>query len=340
MLVLGIETSCDETAVALVEDGQKLLSNVVFSQWVHKRYWGVVPELASREHIRTILPILNTAFEEAEVTLEQIEGIAVTCGPGLVGSLLVGVSLAKGLAYTLKKPLIGINHLEGHIFSNFLEYPQLSTPLVCLIVSGGHSTLVYVKAKGNYKVLGRTRDDAPGEAFDKVARLLELEYPGGPSIDRLSQTCQSPGKRFPRAFLKDGSLDFSFSGLKTAVAIYVSKLTSREKEKQKACIAKGFQEAIVDALVEKFIKAASDLKVRRIALAGGVANNSSLRERLKAEAKKEGLELYIPSPVFCTDNAAMIGAAGYFHLNNGEKSSLELNAFPSLFLDQKDKIFQ
>lgn len=335
MLVLGIETSCDETAVAVVEDGRKILSNIVFSQWVHKKYWGVVPELASREHIKTILPLLKTALEESGVSLDQIDGIAVTCGPGLVGSLLIGLCFAKGLSFSLKKPLIGINHIEGHIFSNFLEFPELSPPFVCLVVSGGHSTLVYVKAKGKYEVLGRTRDDAPGEAFDKVARILELEYPGGPSIDRIAQECQSEPVRFPRAFLEAGNFDFSFSGLKTAVAIYVSRLSSEEKEKQRTCIAKGFQEAIVDVLVDKSIKAAFELKVDQIAIAGGVANNSRLREKLSSEAKKEGIKLCIPSPVLCTDNAAMIAAAGYFHLQEGEKSTLDLNAFPHLSLEQK-----
>ncbi len=335
MLVLGIETSCDETAVAIIEDGQKILSNLVFSQWVHKKYWGVVPELASREHIKTILPLLKVCLEESKVSLKQIDGIAVTCGPGLVGSLLIGLCFAKGLSYSLNKPLIGINHLEGHIFSNFLEYPKLFTPFVCLVVSGGHSTLVYVENKGKYKVLGRTRDDAPGEAFDKVARILDLEYPGGPSIDRIAKNCQSEGVRFPRAFLEEGSFDFSFSGLKTAVAIYVSKLSSQEKEKQRACIAKGFQEAIVDVLVNKSIKAALELNMDQIAIAGGVANNSRLRERLNSEATREGLNVYIPSPILCTDNAAMIAAAGYFHLHQGEKSPLDLNAYPHLSLEQK-----
>lgn len=335
MLVLGIETSCDETAVAVIEDGQKILSNVVFSQWVHKKYWGVVPELASREHIKTILPLLKASLEESKLSLKQIEGIAVTCGPGLVGSLLIGLCVAKGLSYSLGKPLIGINHLEGHIFSNFLEHPGLLPPFVCLVVSGGHSTMIYVKDKGDYKILGRTRDDAPGEAFDKVARILDLEYPGGPSIDRIAQNCEFGGVRFPRAFLEEGSFDFSFSGLKTAVAIYVSKLSSQEKEKQRACIAKGFQEAIVDVLVDKSLKAALELKVNQIAIAGGVANNSHLRQKLSLEAIKEGLKLYIPSPVLCTDNAAMIAAAGYFHLQKGEKSPLDLNAYPHLSLEQK-----
>ncbi|MDP3025963.1 MAG: tRNA (adenosine(37)-N6)-threonylcarbamoyltransferase complex transferase subunit TsaD [candidate division Zixibacteria bacterium] len=335
MLVLGIETSCDETAVAVIEDGQKILSNVVFSQWVHKKYWGVVPELASREHIKSILPLLKASLEEAKVSLNKIDGIAVTCGPGLVGSLLIGLCVAKGLSYSLKKPLIGINHLEGHIFSNFIEHPELFPPFVCLVVSGGHSTLVHVKDKGDYRVLGRTRDDAPGEAFDKVARILDLEYPGGPSIDRIAQKCESGGVRFPRAFLEEGSFDFSFSGLKTAVAIYVSKLSPQEREKQRDCIAKGFQEAIVDVLVDKSLKAALELKVNQIAIAGGVANNSRLRQKLSLEAIKEGLELYIPSPVLCTDNAAMIAAAGYFHLHNGENSPLDLNAYPHLSLEQK-----
>ena len=335
MLVLGIETSCDETAVAVIEDGQKILSNVVFSQWVHKKYWGVVPELASREHIKTILPLLKASLEEAKVSLNRIDGIAVTCGPGLVGSLLIGLCVAKGLSYSLGKQLIGINHLEGHIFSNFLEHPGLLPPFVCLVVSGGHSTMIYVKDKGDYKILGRTRDDAPGEAFDKVARILDLEYPGGPSIDRIAQNCESGGVRFPRAFLEEGSFDFSFSGLKTAVAIYVSKLSSQEKEKQRASIAGGFLEAVVDVLVDKSLKAALELKVNQIAIAGGVANNSHLRQKLSLEAIKEGLKLYIPSPVLCTDNAAMIAAAGYFHLQKGEKSPLDLNAYPHLSLEQK-----
>ena len=335
MLVLGIESSCDETAVAVIEDGQKILSNVVFSQWVHKKYWGVVPELASREHIKTILPLLKASLEESKVSLKQVDGIAVTCGPGLVGSLLIGLCFAKGLSYSLGKPLIGINHLEGHIFSNFLEYPWLLPPFVCLVVSGGHSTMIYVKDKGDYKILGRTRDDAPGEAFDKVARILDLEYPGGPSIDRIAQKCESGGVRFPRAFLEEGSFDFSFSGLKTAVAIYVSRLSPQEKEKQRTSIAKGFQEAIVDVLVDKSLKAAFELKVNQIVIAGGVANNSRLREKLSSEAIKEGLKLYIPSPVLCTDNAAMIAAAGYFHLKKGEKSPLDLNAYPHLSLEQK-----
>ncbi len=335
MLILGIETSCDETAASVVEDGRRILSNVVYSQMVHNKYWGVVPELASREHMKTIVPVVKSALDEAKIqpqgaefALKKIDGVAVTYSPGLVGSLLIGLSFAKALAYSLGIPFIGINHIEGHIFANFLNHPDLEPPFVCLVVSGGHSNLIYVANKGEYELLGRTRDDAAGETFDKVAKVLDLGYPGGPIIDKVSKDGKPDSVKFPRAYLEEGSFDFSFSGLKTAVAIYVSKLPEGELEKHKIDIATSFQEAIVDVLVDKGIKACLLKKVKDIALAGGVARNSRLRERLEIEAKKHNLKVLYPSPILCTDNAAMIASAGDFRLSRGERSSFDLNAIP------------
>ena len=328
MLILGIETSCDETAASVVQDGKRILSNVVYSQMVHNKYWGVVPELASREHMKTILPMVRSALEEAKTDLKEIDGVAVTYGPGLVGSLLIGLSFAKGLSYSLGIPFIGINHIEGHIFANFLEHSDLEFPFICLVISGGHSNLIYVKDKGEYELLGRTRDDAAGEAFDKVAKVLNLGYPGGPVIDKLSKEGRPDFVRFPRAYLEEESFDFSFSGLKTAVAIYVSKLSKEELEKHKIDIATSFQEAIVDVLVDKGIKASLLKKVKSIALAGGVARNGRLREKLEREARKHNLKVFYPSPILCTDNAAMIASAGDFRLSRGERSNLDLNAVP------------
>ena len=328
MLILGIETSCDETAASVVKDGKEILSNVVYSQMVHNRYGGVVPELASREHIRTMVPVIRAALDEAKVSLRKIEGVAVTCGPGLVGSLLIGLSFAKALSYSLDIPLIGINHIEGHIFADFLEHPEISSPFVCLVISGGHTNLIYVVEKGTYELLGQTRDDAAGEAFDKVAKVLNLGYPGGPIIDKVSKDGKPDFFKFPRAYLEEGSFDFSFSGLKTAVAIYVSKLSEEQLKNHRIDIAASFQEAVVDVLVEKGIKACLKKQTRKIALAGGVARNRRLRERLRAEAEKNRLDVFYPSPILCTDNAAMIAAAGDFRLSRGEISGLDLNATP------------
>jgi len=327
MLVLGIETSCDETSASVVKDGKKILSNIVWSQLVHEKYGGVVPELASREHIRTLIPIVKSALEKARIPLDQIQGIAVTYGPGLVGSLLVGLSFAKALSYSAGIPFLGINHLEGHIFAIFLEHPRLKPPFLCLIISGGHSELLLVKNKGEYKNLGRTRDDAAGEAFDKVAKLLAIGYPGGPVIDRISQRGDPNFFRFPRAFLK-GTYDFSFSGLKTAVALYVTKKRSENSGFPTPDVSASFQEAVVDVLVEKSIKACASEDVKRIACVGGVARNSRLRKRFKQRCREEKFKVYFPSPILCTDNAAMIAACGDFHLGRGERSDLDLNAVP------------
>jgi N6-L-threonylcarbamoyladenine synthase len=337
MLILGIETSCDETAASVVADGKRILSNIVYSQLVHNKYGGVVPELASREHIRTIIPVVRAALVQAQVSKEKIEGVAVTYGPGLVGSLLIGLSFAKALSYSLGIPLIGINHIEGHIFADFLEHPQLSPPFVCLVISGGHSNLVYVEKKGGYRLMGQTRDDAAGEAFDKVAKILNLGYPGGPAIDRVSEQGDPEFFRFPRAYLEEGSFDFSFSGLKTAVAIYVSKLSPEQLKSHRIDTAASFQEAVVDVLLEKGIQACLQKNSQKLALAGGVARNGRLRERLKLEAQKHNLEVFFPSPVLCTDNAAMIAAAGEFHLSKGEKSTLDLNAVPYAPLTPADQ---
>ena len=336
-LILGIESSCDETAAAVLEDGRRLRSTVVASQVdVHAPYGGIVPELASRRHIEVITPVIDRALADAGITLRDVNAVAVTAGPGLVGSLLVGVSVAKAIAYSRKLPLVAVNHLEGHIAAARLDAPHLAYPFVALVVSGGHTHLYHAPAECTYRLLGRTRDDAAGEAFDKVAKLLGLGYPGGPVIEREAKGGDPEAIAFPRASLGDGSLDFSFSGLKTAVVHYLKGYgpggrpegTLGSQEVRDICAS--FQQAAVDMLVERLMRAAREVGVARLVVAGGVACNGALRRALKAEAEAEGFDLFIPAPSLCTDNAAMIAAAGAVRLQRGERAGWGLNASAGL----------
>lgn len=330
MLILGIETSCDDTGVAIVEDGKRVLSNLLSSQEeIHRPYSGVVPELASRRHIQVIDQIVQEALTRAGVRFDDLGGVAVTYGPGLIGSLVIGLSFAKAISYANSIPLIGINHLEGHIYASFLCYPRLSPPLLALIVSGGHSELVLMQDHGRYTILGRTRDDAAGEAFDKVAKLLGLGYPGGPLIDQLSKRGNKEAVRFPVARFKKGEYDFSFSGIKTAVLNYL-----KEKEEVNVeDLAAGFQASVVEALIEKTIKAARAFKIADIILGGGVASNTHLRTELTNRARGLGLRVHFPPAHLCTDNGAMIACAGYFLYKRGRESSLSLDAVANLRLN-------
>ncbi len=334
MRVLAIETSCDDTGAAVVLDGRKILSNVVSSQVsVHQKYGGVVPELASRRHIESIVPIVTEALETAKVTLRDIDGISVTQGPGLVGSLLVGLSFAKSLSFVTGLPFVGVNHIEAHLSAIFLNKNPPKFPFIGLVVSGGHTSLFRVDGFGKYKGLGQTRDDAAGEAFDKVAKLLGLGYPGGPIIDELSKSGNPEAIRFPRPSLGKNSVDFSFSGLKTAVVNYVKahpEPIGGYPEDLIRDIVSSFQEAVVDVLVKKTLQAAQQQGLRKVVLSGGVAANQHLREKIKEEASQQKVKVYMPSPSFCTDNAAMVGVVGYEYLKRGIRSPLSLNAFSNL----------
>ena len=335
ILILGIESSCDETAAAVVKNGREVLSNVISSQIdIHTLYGGVVPEIASRKHIERINQVIKEGLSQAGVTLADIDAIAVTYGPGLVGALLVGVAEAKAIAFAAKKPLVGVHHIEGHISANYIENKELEPPFLCEIISGGHTHLVIVKDYGEFEILGRTRDDAAGEAFDKVARAIGLGYPGGPKIDKAAKDGDPFAIEFPRAHLED-SYDFSFSGLKSAVLNYLNKCRMTGEEISVPDVAASFQQSVVDVLTGNALRAAKEYKADRLALAGGVASNSALRAAFKEKCEKEGIALYVPSPVYCTDNAAMIACAGYYEYMKGVRSGYDLNAVPNLKLGER-----
>lgn len=332
-LILAIESSCDETSAAVVLNGREVLSNVIASQIdTHTKFGGVVPEVASRMHIEVINGVVKEALKEANVTLDDIDAIGVTYGPGLVGALLVGLQYAKGLAMASKKPLIGVNHIEGHISANYIQTKDLKPPFVSLVVSGGHTFIVHVKDYGVYEVIGQTRDDAAGEAYDKVARAIGLGYPGGPKVDKLAKEGNKHAIEFPRAKFHDETLDFSFSGVKSAVLNYLNKAKMKGIEVNRADVAASFQYAVVEVLKDNVFKTCEKKNLDKIAIAGGVASNSALREALMTEGEKRGIKILFPAPILCTDNAAMIGSAAYFKLIKGEESSLDLNAKPNLKL--------
>ena len=334
--ILSIESSCDETAAAIVVDGRIVKSNIIYSQIeLHKLYGGVVPEIASRKHVEKINQVIQSAIDEAGVTWDDIDAVAVTYGPGLVGALLVGVSAAKALAYAKKKPLVGVHHIEGHIAANYIEHEDLKPPFMCMVASGGHSHLVYVKDYNQFEIVGRTRDDAAGEAFDKVARAIGLGYPGGPKVDKLAKEGNREAIDFPRAFMSDAPYDFSFSGLKSAVLNYLNGCEMKKIEINKADVAASFQQAVIDVITDNSVRAAKDYGCTKLALAGGVASNTSLRENMKKVCEKNGIEFYYPSPVYCTDNAAMIGVAGYHEYISGTRHGLDLNAVPNLKIGER-----
>ncbi|ACM60926.1 N6-L-threonylcarbamoyladenine synthase [Caldicellulosiruptor bescii] len=334
MLVLGIETSCDETSAAIVEDGRKILSNVIYSQIdIHYQFGGVVPEIASRKHVEKISYVVDMAFKQAGLTIDDIDGIAATYGPGLVGSLLVGLSFAKALSYAKRLPFVAVNHIEGHIYANFITYPQLTPPLIVLVVSGGHTNLIILKDFEEYEVVGKTRDDAAGEAFDKIARYLGLGYPGGPAIDKIAKQGDEDKYKYPVADV--GGYNFSFSGLKSAVINHVHGLWQRGEEFKIEDVAASFQKTVVSILVEKTINLSLETNIRKIAVAGGVAANSKLRSEFYKKCAEHNIEFFVPEFKYCTDNAAMIASCGYFKLQKGIVSSYRENAVPYINLVSK-----
>lgn len=336
VIILAIESSCDETAAAVVKNGREVLSNVISSQIeLHTLYGGVVPEIASRKHMEKINQVVTEAMKDAKVTFDDIDAIAVTYGPGLVGALLVGVAFAKSLAYAKNIPLVGVHHIEGHISANYIENKDLEPPFMCLVVSGGHTHLVSVEDYGKYEILGRTRDDAAGEAYDKVARAVGLGYPGGPKVDKLAKEGNPHAIEFPRAKVDGSPYDFSFSGLKSAVLNYINMCEMKKEDINKADLVASFQNAVVDSLVTRAISAAKLKGVKKLAIAGGVASNSALRDRMISECEKNKITFYKPSPIYCTDNAAMIGVAGYYEYMRGLRHDLTLNAVPNLKLGER-----
>lgn len=336
ILILAIESSCDETAAAVVKNGRSVLSNVISSQIdLHKLYGGVVPEIASRKHIEKINQVIEEALKEADTTLDDLDAIAVTYGPGLVGALLVGVAEAKAISFAKNIPLVGVHHIEGHISANYIENLDLEPPFLCLVVSGGHTHLVVVKDYGEFEILGRTRDDAAGEAFDKVARAIGLGYPGGPKIDKLSKQGNAYAMDFPKAKVADAPYDFSFSGVKSAVLNHLNKCKMMGEPIVEADIAASFQRCVVEVLVDHAIAAAKDYHISKLAIAGGVASNQTLRSAMKQACENNGIQFYHPSPIFCTDNAAMIGVAGYYEYIKGTRHGWDLNAVPNLKLGER-----
>ena len=336
VLILAIESSCDETAASVVLNGRTVLSNVISSQIaLHTLYGGVVPEIASRKHMEQINQVIELALQEADVTLDDITAIGVTYGPGLVGALLVGVAEAKAIAFAKHKPLVGVHHIEGHISANYIEHPELKPPFAALVVSGGHTHLVIVKDYGEYEIIGRTRDDAAGEAFDKVARAVGLGYPGGPKVDKLAKEGNPDAIAFPRAHVDGSEYDFSFSGIKSAVLNYINSCEMKGEEINRADLVASFQKAVVDALVSRAMHAVKEYNMDTLAIAGGVASNSALRAALQKECDKTGVKFYSPSPIFCTDNAAMIGAAAYYEYKKGVRHGWDLNAVPNLKLGER-----
>ena len=333
--ILAIESSCDETAAAVVVNGRDVRSNVISSQIdLHTLYGGVVPEIASRKHIEKINQVIEEALKKADVTLDDIDAIGVTYGPGLVGALLVGVAEAKAISFARKIPLIGVHHIEGHISANYIENKDLEPPFLCLVVSGGHTHLVRVADYGKYEILGKTRDDAAGEAFDKVARAIGLGYPGGPKIEKVSHEGNPEAIDFPRAKVADGVYDFSFSGLKSAVLNYLNGCRMKEIEINPADVAASFQKAVTDVLVEHAMNAIDEYQMDKFAIAGGVASNGTLRKAMEEACEKKGVKFYHPSPILCTDNAAMIGAAAYYDYLAGKRAGMDLNAVPNLRLGE------